>query len=505
MRLAFRVDASVEMGSGHLMRCLSLGQTFLELGWEVLYVVRPLDSVADKLLAEFPVSSLAWLRRPAEVFDKPRGGAPAHYLWAKVDQLQDATETVDSLTEFRPDWVIVDHYSFDKRWHEEVASALRCKVGAIDDLGDRDLDVRVLVDPNWDANHSMKYEGRLASNTTTLFGPRFALLSNAYRDGVRYRYSEEVRSIGIFFGGTDVDNCSLLALKACLNEVRFAGDIEVLVRSTSPHLQCLKEYCSPYENVKITVDLPNLAAFFSRHDVQIGAGGGATWERCCVGVPSVLVAFAENQRHVVGEVVALGLAAGVDSIDEIGIARALQSLIGDAPRRKRMAQAGPALVDGLGCLRVALALSGNTVALRDAVKDDAEKVFEWRNAESTRRYFRDPSPIDLSSHIDWWQRTLTQPDRCLLIGAVAGHDVGVVRLDFNGKAEAEVSIYVAPEMTGLGLGVALLRATTAWVEQKLHSVSRLRADIDPENRQSAHAFKTAGYSQDSSRSWSMEL
>lgn len=505
MRLAFRVDASLEIGSGHLARCVSLGQALIELGWQVVYVVRRLDAVAERLLINQPASTVLWLNQPHVAYNPLPDDGPAHHAWAKVSASQDASDTVQALRTFGPDWVVIDHYAFDSRWHRRVAKELGCSIGAIDDLGDRDLDVDLLVDQNWHADHSLKYAGHLASGAKGLFGPRFALLSTVYRHARRYQFSEEVRSIGIFLGGTDVANYSLVALRACLEVVHFSGDIELIVRSTHPNLQSLASYCSRWPQVRISQDQPDLASFFVRHDLQIGAGGGATWERCCVGAPSILVVFAENQRRVVDGIVRLGLAAKAEPPDMNGLAHAVQALIVDAPGRQRMAAAGPVLVDGWGCTRVALVLSKDRIALRPATQEDVEMAYLWRNAESTRRFFRDPRPVDWSVHVEWWSQTLKRPDRHLLVGVVNSFPIGIVRLDMVQPNEVEISLYLAPELTGLGLGSALLRAANSWVSTQLPHVSWVRADVDSGNAKSARAFEAAGYSQFSERSWLIKV
>jgi UDP-2,4-diacetamido-2,4,6-trideoxy-beta-L-altropyranose hydrolase len=505
MRLAFRVDASLEIGSGHLVRCLSLGQALADLGWQVVYVVRRLDAVAERLLTNQAASTVLWLDRPGVDYNAPLHDAPAHHAWARVSVLQDASDTVQAVKAFDVDWVIVDHYAFDSRWHSLVEGGLGCSIGAIDDLGDRSLGVNLLIDQNWEDDHARKYVGRLAASTEVLFGPRFALLSNAYRQARRYQFSEEVRSIGIFLGGTDVANYSLVALRACLEGAHFAGDIELMVRSTHPHLQELVSYSARWPQVKIILDQPDLASFFARHDLHIGAGGGATWERCCVGVPSVLVTFAENQRRVVDGIVGLGLAEKAEPPDMDGLARSVRNLMDDVSGRQRMASDGPALVDGWGCTRVALALSRDRVMLRRATQEDVEMAYRWRNAGSTRHFFRDPCPVNWDAHVEWWGRTLERSDRNLLIGVVGFCNIGVVRFDLVQPDEVEVSLYLAPELTGLGLGSALLRAARSWVSSQLPKVRRVCADVDPLNSNSVRAFEAAGYSQSSGRSWLMKV
>lgn len=505
MKFAFRVDASTEMGSGHLARCLSLGQSLIDLGWHVVFVVRPLDTVAEKILADHKAMEVIWLSHPSKQKAAWGDDSPPHAAWAKVDSREDALETIEALREFQPDWVIVDHYSFDRDWHWAIASGLGCRMSAVDDLGDRDLDVNLLIDPNWDLDHESKYCGRLPEGAVTLFGPRFALLSEAYKSAAPYQFSESVNSIGIFLGGTDVENYSLVAARACAEINRFQGEIEILVRRTNPNLHALLSFSAQFSNVTITTDQPNLAGFFARHDLQIGAGGGATWERCCLGVPSLLVAFAENQRRVVRELIDAGVAAGADSLDADGIARAVQRLIADPDRRRQMARKGRSLVDGLGCLRVGLSLSRDGLTLRRAKVQDASTAFVWRNDTNTRRFSRDPRPLNEPSHITWWENTLTRTDQHLLIAEIGRRSIGVLRLDLVSQEEAEISVYLDPVCTGVGIGSCLLRSATSWTLNNLQAVRRISADIDPRNANSQRAFKATGYSNVAGRNWVIEV
>jgi UDP-2,4-diacetamido-2,4,6-trideoxy-beta-L-altropyranose hydrolase len=505
MRLAFRVDASLEIGTGHLARCLSLGKALADLGWQVAYVVRRLDTVAERLVADLSGLTFFWLDSPSLAPIEYSHDAPTHHAWARVDAAKDALDTVATLRAFDPEWVIVDHYAFDARWHSLVADGLNCSVGAIDDLGDRSLSVSLLVDHNWESNHALKYAGCLTPGSEALYGPRYALLSTVFREARRYEFSEDVRSIGIFLGGTDAENYSLCALKACLELVQFTGAVELVIRSTHPHLESLVAYCAHRAQVKITLDQPDLTLFFASHDLQVGAGGGATWERCCIGVPSVLIAFAENQRRVVDYVAELGMAAKAEPPNMVGLAQAVRGLIQDVSARRHMAKNGPTLVDGMGCVRVALVLSREWVSLRGATQDDVDKAYRWRNAESTRRFFRDSRLVDWAVHVDWWEQTLVRTDSQLLIGAINVCEIGVVRLDQIQSEEVEVSLYLAPEYVGLGLGSTLLRATRSWVSSHLLNVRRIRADVDVENGNSGRAFSAAGYSRLSDRVWLIEV
>ena len=122
-------------------------------------------------------------------------------------------------------------------------------------------------------------------------------------------------------------------------------------------------------------------------------------------------------------------------------------------------------------------------------------MFPWRNAESTRRYIHDPTPLQLPDHQKWWANTLNDPSRVLLIMNIGKRAVGVLRYDF-GPTEALVSIYLDPEMTGMGLGNRLLFAGTDWIRSHRSATKSIVAEIDPRNTASRSAFLKVGFVED---------
>ncbi|HVL41416.1 MAG TPA: hypothetical protein VM348_04605, partial [Brevundimonas sp.] len=164
-----------------------------------------------------------------------------------------------------------------------------------------------------------------------------------------------VSSVGVFLGGVDRPNLSAVAVEA-LARTGFAGEVEIVSTSANPHLAALRDAIAPRANVRLSLDLPDLAAFFARHDLQIGAGGGSTWERCCIGAPTLLLVTAVNQMAVAPELVRHGVVAGTDPLDTVDVAAlasALSTLIGDPARRRSLSEKSRALVDGRGAERVA--------------------------------------------------------------------------------------------------------------------------------------------------------
>lgn len=427
-----------------------------------------------------------------------RRGGPAHAYWAEVAQERDAAETGVALADDALDWIVVDSYSFDARWHDEVRRRTGARLCVVDDLADRPLSADIVVDHNLSSDHRAKYGTHASGVKRLLGGPPFALLDRCYQDAPVFRDRDEVESIGIFVGGTDPWNASEAAALTCLDGVGFAGTIEIATTRSNPHLASLQSLCRARSSVSLLLDAPDLSGFFARHGLQIGAGGGAALERCRVGAPSVLVALAENQIAPIAALVARGAARRAPDLDVASLAPVVAALLADPGARQELSKTARALLDGRGAERVALTMLAEETVVRPASPDDAKKAWHWRNAPVTRRHFRDASEIGLDGHIAWWTACLADPRRRLLVGCCGGVDLGVLRFDLD-DSDAEVALYLDPGLHGLGLGTALLRAGQAWARHREPSLGRLVADVLPGNEASAAAFAAAGFEREDDR------
>lgn len=501
MRVAFRVDASVAMGLGHVRRCLALAQEVRVLGAEVLFVTRTMgiDSADYIASAGFPVQVLSAVAPNAE-FRSEAGGEPAHASWAGIGWRADVEETVARLRAGGTPcaWLVVDHYAFDGRWHRLAASELGVRIAVIDDLADRPLFADLLVDQNLaKQDHPQKYREHIERQCPILGGPRYALLGSAYALAPPCAANDPVNSIGIFLGGTDPAGLSERALRACREELGFSGAIELVTTKANPRHFDLQALAARWPKTTVTLDLPDLAEFFARHDLQIGAGGGATWERCRLGAPTLVLVGAANQSAGVALLEKAGAAAALPRDEKPtakAIAVALRALLADPVLRRKLGSRAGALVDGWGARRVALRLCADTLRVRRASLADSSLMHRWRNDPATRNVSTNPAEISFSDHQQWLTNTLADPRRLLLIGEVGDRALGVIRFDLPaGGAEAEVSLYVDPLLHGLGLGTSLLRAGEAaardWGGKGLGFV----AAVLSKNSGSRRMFESAGY------------
>lgn len=352
--ILIRCDASAEIGTGHVRRCISLASALRELGMEITFVVRDLG------VNYAAIFDSQWqfhlLPAPADHFQMRYDRVPYSH-WAGVQQALDATQTIGVFSGIPVDWIIVDHYAFDADWHERVRKGLGCKIAVIDDLADRQLATDILIDHNLHPDHVAKYLEVVEAGTLILGGPEYALLGSAYADARKYQFSRKVRSIGVFMGGANPGKASEAVLRA-INCAKFEGQVEVVSTTSAPFIDELIVAVEARENVELSVDIPDLADFFGRHDLQIGAGGGALWERFSLGAPTIGVICAENQRHSIPHLERVGALVGFDFLQkgpnlEQELGAVIAKLVQEPDQRKLLSAVAKRLVDGKGAKRVA--------------------------------------------------------------------------------------------------------------------------------------------------------
>ncbi len=342
--VALRADASRAIGWGHVKRCMALAAALRQRGAAPLFVVAPSDMDLAALLEP---AGFAWV-----VLDTAPG-AP--------DNDVDARATAQALRGRRPALVVADHYGLDARWHRAVAQATGARVAAIDDLGDRPLAVDLLIDHNPSCSHAEKYRAVLASGARLCAGPAYALLDAVYANAAPAPLHDTVQRIGIFMGGTDPGHHSLLAWRACREAAGWAGPIELATTSANPRCTEWQALAAQDPQLHLWLDRPDLAAFHRSHDLQIGAGGGALWERCALGVPTLALVCAPNQRLSVPWLAAQGVVHAFDAVEPVsGQVPALGALIAgllETPAERAALRARSlSLVDGHGAERAAAAL-----------------------------------------------------------------------------------------------------------------------------------------------------
>lgn len=494
LNIAIRADASLKIGTGHVMRCLALAKALRALRHHVFFITNAEQGHLASLIEEH--GFCVRLIKVAHGDDAVRGTCDGECgsLWR--DDLAQTEQAIRQ--EGAIDWLVLDHYRLGQGWR----SGIRNEVGRLMVIDDRpvgDMKFDMLLNPNLGSAVSDGVSLDRGQRSTVLAGPRYALLQPEFAE-LRADFSgpsERVKRICICFGGIDLSNETRKAIHAVRDVAPNDTVIDVIVGQGNPHKESIAQECRKLHNATFNCHSRSIAHLMAKADLAIGAGGSMALERCCLGLPSIVIAVADNQvpgaRQLaeIGSILYLGTH---DIVTPEQLSRAIAVAVNCPEFLQHMSGVAFKLVDGRGARRVARVMTRSRVTLRPAVANDCERVFSWRNTERVRLASFDTRPIDFADHLYWYHETLQRDDRILLIGEAAGVPIGVLRYDIAG-ANAMVSIYLGPERSGRGLGPALLSEGCHWLSHNRPQVTHVDAEVRSSNRESMTAFVEAGFTQ----------
>lgn len=296
MVLVIRVDSSTVIGSGHLMRCLTLaGRMQKEHGAEVHFICRDLEGNLSSLVTKAGFN-LHLLPR-AEHNPRLEGYA----AWLTVTQQQDAGEciqVIDAIGE-NVQRIVVDSYAIDITW-ERMLRPYTKEIMVIDDLANRQHDCDYLLDQNEYLHKETRYVGLVPDKCEMLLGYRYALLREEFYQAKRTLRKRDgvIRNILVFFGGSDLTNETMKTL-AALADMKLDGiTVNVVVGGSNKNKESIRQYCDTRNNMHYFCQVDNMAELMAEADLAIGAGGSATWERLFLDLPSIVITIAANQEKI---------------------------------------------------------------------------------------------------------------------------------------------------------------------------------------------------------------
>jgi len=347
--IVFRVDASVSIGVGHFMRCLALADSFSKWGCKISFICRQLPDYLSLVLEDRLYNLVKLVEEESNwtIDNLP------HSSWLGTSQDLDVKATIAAIGG-HCDVLIIDHYGIDSKWEIAIRQWAAC-ILVIDDLADRHHECDILLDPNLYTNPKSRYRDLVSENCVLLLGPQYAILRDEFsrvrqdvhiKDGV-------VKRILVLMGGVDCHNIT----EKVINSVFMLNsniDVDVVVGREHPALESLGELCSKYKyNFHVQPD--NLAMLMSMADLAFGSSGSTSWERCCLGLPTVCLTQAFNQIEIAeglaksGAIINLG--DGI-SIQTTEIFSALEKLISEPEKVRDMSQKCLEIVDGLGIQKI---------------------------------------------------------------------------------------------------------------------------------------------------------
>ncbi|MCH8537216.1 MAG: UDP-2,4-diacetamido-2,4,6-trideoxy-beta-L-altropyranose hydrolase [Alkalimonas sp.] len=335
MKALFRVDSSARIGSGHLMRCLTLAHALRHSGVDCHFICRPHAGHSAQLIQQqgFPLIQLPSLANQTNA-----SADPADYLsWLGCTEQQDADDCIAKLNE-RYDWLVVDHYALAA----EFCAALRpyCQqILIIDDLANREHDCDWLLDQNLLPDQQSRYQPLVPATCKLLLGPQYALLREEF-----FQTEAVTRQAGrllVFFGGSDPFQLTLKSVKAIEQLPNLIAHADIVISAQHPDHMQLEALCLQQANMQLHIQCTHMASLMLQAQLMLGAGGSTHWERCISALPALVVTVADNQVPTTRYLHQLGachwLGQG-DAIDQAGLQQAIRHWLEQPEQLDEMAQ-----------------------------------------------------------------------------------------------------------------------------------------------------------------------
>ncbi len=373
MRVAVRTDAAVHIGTGHVMRCLTLADQLRASGAEVVFVCREHQGHLCSFI-EIKGYRVARLPQAQGAGGSDAGDQPSprrlpenkqsYAAWLGVDWTLDAKQTLAVLGEGVWDWLIVDHYGLDGRWHGTMRQRCR-RVMVIDDLAEGWYDCDLLLNQNLGSREA-DYANGVSPGCRILAGAKYALLRPEFSamraTSLARRERPQLKQLLLSMGGVDRHNATgavLAALKNCALPPDCR--ITVAMGAQAPWLEAVRKTAASVRwDTRVLCDAANMAQLMTVSDLAIGAAGSSSWERCCLGLPTLTVVVAANQAQAAEYLEGVGATINLGFADQLAapLAEAVDRIGADLDLLRVMSAAAANVVDGRGTTEVAQRVLG---------------------------------------------------------------------------------------------------------------------------------------------------
>lgn len=364
MKIAFRVDASLEMGSGHVMRCLTLADELARSGHQCLFICRAHPGNLNSMIFQRGYPCFELLCDPSFEHDSIEG--PAHSAWLGCDWQADVDQTRLALEGFHADWLVLDHYALEQRWQQRLQSYCR-KLMVVDDLADRQHSCDLLLDQTH-GRDPQDYKHRVSKTAGIITGAEYALLRpefSLHRDAsLARRDRPSLSRLLINLGGVDKDNITGKVLDALVDcPLPTNSQVTVVMGATAPWIDCVTEQAArmPWLT-EVKSNVSNMAELMRDSDLAIGAAGSTSWERCCMGLPCLMLVIAQNQRYAAMLLEQAGAAMVINFGGDLNLQlkQSISSLRESPALLNEMSMHARRITDGTGAQRVVACLENQS-------------------------------------------------------------------------------------------------------------------------------------------------
>jgi len=491
-RIIIRADASTRIGSGHVMRCLTLAEELSDAGAEVSFISRGHPGNLNELIREKGFCCQELPKAP-DVEPNEQRVQDTRFEYASlmgVSQQQDAQETIESIGTTRADWLIVDHYGIDEDWETRLRP-YAAKIMVIDDLADRRHDCDLLLDQNFFIAGEKRYDELVSPACTKLLGPKYALLRREFREAkknLRER-SGEVKRVLVFLGGTDPENITGTVIEALSDPELIHLKVDVVIGSQNPHRVKVEKLVHARPKTTLHIQVSNIAKLMSNADAAIGAGGSTAIERLSLGLPCIVIPIAKNQEEISKQLEEKKYIILIDNKQiRNGVKKGFKYL-GQAQKNLNATN----IFQGNGAEEIAnLLVKGPNpleLFLRRAESNDCLLYWHWVNDVEVRSSAFDSNIIELENHKKWFDKKIKDNESMLFLLDSKIGAIGQIR--FEKKSNYfQVDYSISRQFRGYSLGSIIVKKGIETIKPG----ATILAEVKETNKRSAAIFSKSGFS-----------
>lgn len=462
--ILFRVDSSFKIGTGHVMRCLTLAKILKEKGPKVriIFICRDLaGNIIDRIVdSGFEVEIL-----PSPDDSSNEKLSDQYLQWLGVDLELDAKEVCAALSNLNGNiTIVIDHYAINERWEAIVRGRVN-KIMAIDDLANRAHDCDILLDQNLCANYKTRYDNLTPTGCKKFLGLDYAILREQFF-AIKPRERTELRNILIFFGGIDSQNITLKAINGVLavqKEVSFRFNV-VVIGAKNNFQDHIRSVCHEngfdyrsFEN--------NMAEVMSWADISIGAGGTTSWERCKMKLPSILISLADNQVEICKYLDSAGVAKYIGPHNKLS-SNSISSTIMESFNKFDFKA-----LDCNNRLSELVEYILNGLHFADLPEAMIEKVRLWRNSDHVRGFMLDDEKISPSQQKNWFKSLKNNSSKKYLLVSYENTPIGMfyfTNIRSLNKRSGDLGFYIGEKnYLSRGLGAKMVELAVNYGRENL--------------------------------------
>ena len=412
------------------------------------------------------------------------------YIFTNDTFEYEAKQCLNIIQDLNVYMLVVDHYQLDSRW-ESLIWARPTKLMVIDDLADRQHLCDVLLDSSYGRKRD-EYKSLTNPECKYLLASDFCLLREEfnhliYQARFKREQTQNINNILINFGATDHKRLSVICIDI-LKKLKFGGEIHILVSSTCKWLEELEVVCCTSSQISLHVDAKDVAMLMLNADLAIGSVGTSSWERCCLGLPTIGIVVADNQKNIAAQLARIGVME-LTTIEYLEKSLLDYLISFDLEKWQTMSNEAIMVCDGLGPQRVVNAVleSHTAIVLRSMDRQDEAILFSWQCEPGNRKYSGIDQVPDIDEHSAWYESSLNDSSRRMWLVLFNGEKCGYVRLDVQHNTE-EVSVLISQKYQKLGLARGAINEL-----KNLCLFGVLDAQVSADNSASISLFKSLGF------------